>query len=182
MLAVNRAVLPPTVMVFFSQIHKIVKHWLWNLEEQVCNRLLVELRCCRWFLFYHIYLGGGRYIHRISWISSEENIYLFAHVYIPALIIWSDHHYHKYYHHHLQTSTDLVISSLSSSSSGLHESLQPCSRAARKWRENEEMRRKWRENEEMERDWPSTFPHSLSISSLFLHFLILSPFPPSLNC
>ena len=34
----------------------------------------------------------------------------------------------------------------------LHESLQPCSRAARKWRENEEMRRKWRENEEMERD------------------------------
>ena len=37
-------------------------------------------------------------------------------------------------------------------SPGLHESLQPCSRAARKWRENEEMRRKWRENEEMERD------------------------------
>ena len=35
---------------------------------------------------------------------------------------------------------------------GLHESLQPCSRAARKWRENEEMRRKWRENEEMERN------------------------------
>ena len=35
---------------------------------------------------------------------------------------------------------------------GLHESLQPCSQAARKWRENEEMRRKWRENEEMERD------------------------------
>ena len=64
---------------------------------------------------------------------------------------------------------------------GLHESLQPCSRAARKWRENEEMRRKWRENEEMERDWLSTFPHSLSISSLFLHFLILSPFPPSLS-
>ena len=38
------------------------------------------------------------------------------------------------------------------SSAGLHESLQPCSRAARKWRENEEMRRKWRENEEMERE------------------------------
>ena len=36
---------------------------------------------------------------------------------------------------------------------GLHESLQPCSRAARKWRENEEMKRKWRENEEMERKW-----------------------------
>ena len=63
--------------------------------------------------------------------------------------------------------------------SGLHESLQPCSRAARKWRENEEMRRKWRENEEMERDWLSTFPHSLSISSLFLHFLPLFPFPTS---
>ena len=41
----------------------------------------------------------------------------------------------------------------------------------RKWRENEEMRRKWRENEEMERDWLSTFPHSLSISSLSLYFL-----------
>ena len=38
------------------------------------------------------------------------------------------------------------------SEAGLHESLQPCSQAARKWRENEEMRRKWRENEEMERD------------------------------
>ena len=25
-----------------------------------------------------------------------------------------------------------------------HESLQPCSRAARKWKENEEMKRKWR--------------------------------------
>ena len=62
---------------------------------------------------------------------------------------------------------------------GLHESLQPCSRAARKWRENEEMRRKWRENEEMERDWLSTFPHSLSFSSLFLHFLPLFPFPTS---
>ena len=49
----------------------------------------------------------------------------------------------------------------------------------RKWRENEEMRRKWRENEEMERDWLSTFPHSLSISSLFLHFLPLFPFPTS---
>ena len=36
---------------------------------------------------------------------------------------------------------------------GLHESLQPCSRAARKWRENEEMKRKWRENEEMRRKW-----------------------------
>ena len=62
---------------------------------------------------------------------------------------------------------------------GLQESLQPCSQAARKWRENEEMRRKWRENEEMERDWLSTFPHSLSISSLFLHFLPLFPFPTS---
>ena len=74
---------------------------------------------------------------------------------------------------------------------GLHNPLQPCSRAARrwrkieemkrKWRENEEMRRKWRENEEMERDRLSICPHSLSISSPFLHFLILSPFPPSLS-
>ena len=48
-------------------------------------------------------------------------------------------------------------------STGLHESLQPCSRAARKWRENEEMKRKrrgngermrkWRENEEINREW-----------------------------
>ena len=57
-----------------------------------------------------------------------------------------------------------------------------CSLAAglrEKWRGNEEMRRKWRKNEEMERDWLSTFPHSLSISSLFLHFLPLFPFPTS---
>ena len=36
---------------------------------------------------------------------------------------------------------------------GLQKLLQPCSRAARKWRENEEMERKWRENEEIERKW-----------------------------
>ena len=35
---------------------------------------------------------------------------------------------------------------------GLRNPLEPWSRAARKWRENEEMKRKWRENEEMERD------------------------------
>ena len=35
---------------------------------------------------------------------------------------------------------------------GLQKLLQPCSRAARKWRENEEMMRKWRENEEVERE------------------------------
>ena len=34
---------------------------------------------------------------------------------------------------------------------GLRNLLQPCSRAERKWRENEEMKRKWRENEEIER-------------------------------
>ena len=61
----------------------------------------------------------------------------------------------------------------------LHKLWQPCSRAARKWRENEEVRRKLRENDKMERDWLSTFPHSLSISSLFLHFLPLFPFPTS---
>ena len=66
-----------------------------------------------------------------------------------------------------------------------------CSRAARIWREKEEMKRKWRENEEMEReggneeemerrrkgeemerDSSSTFPHSLFISSLSIHFHI----------
>ena len=35
---------------------------------------------------------------------------------------------------------------------GLRNLLQPCSRAARKWGENEEMERKWIENEEMERE------------------------------
>ena len=47
--------------------------------------------------------------------------------------------------------------------------MQPCSRAARKWRENEEMKRKWRENEEMEREIHSQ------------DFLILCLFPPSLS-
>ena len=36
---------------------------------------------------------------------------------------------------------------------GLRNLLQPCSRAARKWRENEEIERKWREYEEIERKW-----------------------------
>ena len=40
-----------------------------------------------------------------------------------------------------------------STAAGLQESLQPCSQAARKWRENEEMKKKWRENEEIERKW-----------------------------
>ena len=31
--------------------------------------------------------------------------------------------------------------------------LEHWSRAARKWRENEEMERKWRENEEIKRKW-----------------------------
>ena len=51
-------------------------------------------------------------------------------------------------------------------STGLHKLWHPGIRAARKWRENEEMKRKWRENEEIrEID--------------FLHFLILYPFLPS---
>ena len=36
----------------------------------------------------------------------------------------------------------IIPSTLAVSISGLHESLQPCSRAARKWREGEEMERK----------------------------------------
>ena len=36
--------------------------------------------------------------------------------------------------------------------SGLRNPLDPWSRAARKSRENEEMKRKWRKNEEMDRD------------------------------
>ena len=54
---------------------------------------------------------------------------------------------------------------------GLHESLQPCSRAARKWRENEEMERKWGSGERL----------TLYISSFSLNFLIFSPFPHSLS-
>ena len=36
---------------------------------------------------------------------------------------------------------------------GLRNPLEPWSRAARKWRESEEMKRKWRKNEEMKRKW-----------------------------
>ena len=46
-----------------------------------------------------------------------------------------------------------AASDVDSSLAGLRNLLQPCSRAARKWRENEEMKRKWRENEEIERKW-----------------------------
>ena len=62
---------------------------------------------------------------------------------------------------------------------GLHESLQPCSRAARKWRENEEMKRKWRENEEMKRKWRENEEMEREIHSQ--DFLILCLFPPSLS-
>ena len=55
---------------------------------------------------------------------------------------------------------------------GLHNLLQPSSRVARKWRENEKMKRKWRENEEMERGLLSTFHHFLLIFSLCIHFQI----------
>ena len=41
----------------------------------------------------------------------------------------------------------------STPSPGLRNPMEPWSQAARKWRENEEMKRKWRENEEMERKW-----------------------------
>ena len=49
--------------------------------------------------------------------------------------------------------------------------LQPGSRAARKWRENEKMKRKWRENEEMERKWTKKEK---------LERYLLSTFPPFL--
>ena len=45
----------------------------------------------------------------------------------------------------------------------------------------EEIEREWGNKGEMERDWLTILPHSFSISFLFLHFLILSPFPPSLS-
>merc|ERR1712208_81238 len=64
---------------------------------------------------------------------------------------------------------------------GLRESLQHCSPAARKWRENEEMKRKWSENEEIERKSRENEEMSfsldfLSISSFSLHFLFISSF------
>ena len=57
--------------------------------------------------------------------------------------------------------------------------LQPGSRAARKWRENEEMKRKWRENEEMKRKWRENEEMEREIHSQ--DFLILCLFPPSLS-
>ena len=58
---------------------------------------------------------------------------------------------------------------------GLHESLQPCSRAARK------MEREWGNEEEMEKKWGNGERLTLYISSFSLYFLPLSPFPPSLS-
>ena len=97
---------------------------------------------------------------------------------------WLELRYYNYhYHYHLikRWFKKKVTIMMGWWEAGLHESLQPCSRAARKWRKNEEMRgygermrklkRKWRENEKMERDSLSTFPHSLFISSLSIHFL-----------
>ena len=57
----------------------------------------------------------------------------------------------------------------------LTESLQPCSRAARKWRENEKMRRKWRENEKMKRKWRENEQMERKWKEIHsLHFLIFS--------
>ena len=63
--------------------------------------------------------------------------------------------------------------------SGLHKLWQPCSRAARKWGENEEMKRKWRENEEMKRKWRENEEGEREIHSQ--DFLILCLYPPSLS-
>ena len=54
------------------------------------------------------------------------------------------------------TLTTTIIWNITSSlslSPGLRNLLQPCNRAARKWRENEEIKRKWRDYEEIERKW-----------------------------
>ena len=58
------------------------------------------------------------------------------------------------------------IRSLNYYGTGLHKLWHPCILAARKWRENEEMKR----------NSLSTFTHYLFISSLSLHFLYLSKF------
>ena len=90
---------------------------------------------------------------------------------------------HKFYkdffhtHHHARAAR--IVAALQPGCEEMKREWGNEEETERKWRENEEMRRKWRENEEMERDWLSTFPHSLSISSLFLHFLPLFPFPTS---
>ena len=82
---------------------------------------------------------------------------------------------------HIQSVSASVSVSFRCVSAGLRNPLKPCSWAARKWKDNEEMKRKWRlneeikrkwkDNEEMERDSLSTFPHSLFIFSLSIHFL-----------
>ena len=64
---------------------------------------------------------------------------------------------------------------------GLHNLLQPSSRVARKWRENEKMKRKRRENEEMEKEWESGERMRKWKEIHYLHFLIFSLFPPSLS-
>ena len=63
---------------------------------------------------------------------------------------------------------------------GLHKLWQPCSRAARKWKENEEMKRKWREHEEMKGMWRENEEmerSTLHISSFSLYFPPLYPYP-----
>ena len=61
------------------------------------------------------------------------------------------------------------IKSLNYYGTGLHKLWHPCILAARKWRENEEMKRNRRENEEMKRGWGNGKIHSP-------HFLFFPPY------
>ena len=58
--------------------------------------------------------------------------------------------------------------------------LQPgCEEMKREWGNEEETERKWRDNEEMEREWGNGEKFILYISSFFLYFFPLYPFPTS---
>ena len=59
---------------------------------------------------------------------------------------------------------------------GLHKLWHPGILAVRKWRENEEIKRKWWAIDFLHFLILSSFPPSFSISSFPLHFLPLSPF------
>ena len=71
------------------------------------------------------------------------------------------------------------IKSLNYYGTGLHKLWHPCILAARKWRENEEMKRNRRENEEMERKWREVEEMERFTLHIFSFFLPTYAFPMS---
>ena len=75
--------------------------------------------------------------------------------------------------------TIMIMATMMTRAARIVAALQPgCEEMKREWGNEEEMERKWGNGERLTL-YISSF--SLSISSLFLHFQILSPFPPSLS-